>query len=228
MMKEGILRLSSVLLVLFAISSAACVAPPTSGNQSSGFWGSGGSGSEVTTPTTSGTTGYVTLVTPYGWTQPVTAAPVTTKPVEEWVHIYSVDQNFTFEKTVAVAFDLKNPPMVINFSVVPVNVTRNITVTEHYGTDAETERTFKVEQYHPLSYFEVTVRNRNDGQVVFQNGYSNSNAGGRQYSADLNQTYKITKYGDLLVELRGNWANVNLTMQVEKEGNINATDSAYI
>jgi len=227
MMKEGILRFGSVILVVFlAICSAACVAPPSSGNQTSIFWGSGSG--QVTTTTTSETPEYVTLVTPYGWTPPPTSVPVTTKAAEDWVHIYSVDQNFTYEKTVAVAYDLKNPPMVVNFSVKPVNVTRNITVTEHYGTNIETERTYQVSQFHPLAYFEVTVRNRSDGQIVFQDGYSNSNAGGRQYSADLNQTYKITKYGDLLVELRGNWVNVNLTMQVEREGNINSTDSAYI
>lgn len=222
-MKDGILRLGSILIILlFAISSAACVAPPTSGNQSSGFWGSG-SGSETTVPSTSTTPGYVTLATPYGWTPQPTTIPVTTTAAEEWVHIYAIDQNFTYNKTVAVAYDLKNPPMVINFSIVPVNITRNITVTKHYGTDSETEETYKVEQFHPLSYFEVMVRNKNDGQILFQNGYSNSNAGGRQYSADLNQTYKITNYGDLLIELRGNWVNVNLTMQVKKEGNINST-----
>jgi len=227
-MKEGILQLCLVLILLFALSSAACVAPPAAGNKSAGFWGGGsGSGSAATSSVTQ-TPAYVTIVTPYGGISQKTAAPTLTTPVpEEWVHIYSIDQNFTYNKTVAVAYTLKNPPLLINFSLIPVNVTRNVTVTKHYGTDQESEEILRFEIYHPSSYFEVTVRDRNTGDILLQDGFSASNSAGKQYSSDpFNRTFRVFHYGDVLVEMNGNWVNANLTLQVLKEGNINSTATA--
>jgi len=219
LMKEGILRFFTVLVILVVIiTSAACVAPPKAGT-TAGSKGSGsqsGSGSSVSeTPTTPL---YVTMVTPYGATPQKTAAPVpTTAPPEEWVHIYSIDQNFTFTQPIAMAYDLKNPPMVINYSLIPVNVTRNQTIFHHYGTNEETSEIIKYEIYDPLAYFEVTVRDKNTGSILVQDGFGNSN--GKMYSAETNKTLKVLNQGDVLVELSGNWINANVTVQVKKAGN---------
>ncbi len=224
-MNDDILRICSILLIfLFVIGSAGCVAPASSGSQSSGSNNpKTGSGSGVSGTDTTPTPEYVTEVTPFGWTPQKTATPVntTTIPSEEWVTIYATDQEFSSNRTMAVAYQLKNPPMVINLTVTPVNVTKYVEEWKHYGTSSETKTNTSVSVYHPSSYFIVTVRDKSTGRVLLQDGYSASNNEGRYFPIDTTRTMKVYSTGDLLIEMNGQWIKkANVTMSVKKVGNI--------
>jgi hypothetical protein len=230
-MKERFLRLCSVLIILFlAINAAACVAPASTGGTSGSKSGSGsGSGSGASGADTTPTPEYVKEVTPYGWTPPKTAAPLETTivPTEEWITIYATDQNFTINRTMAVAYELRNPPMVINLTITPVNVTKYVEEWEHYGTKSMSKKNTSVSVYHPSSYFAVIVRDRNSGSIILDDGYSASNNEGRFYPIDTTRTLKVYTTGDFLIEMNGKWIkNANVTIDVKKAGNIENASSS--
>ena len=80
-----------------------------------------------------------------------------------------------FSKTAAYAyngtsfsFTQKNPPMWINYTLIPKNVTVNRVYTDP-NTDKTTTLTYS--DYSTSSWFEVTVRNKATGEVVLQDGF---------------------------------------------------------
>jgi hypothetical protein len=162
---------------------------------------------------------YVTIETPYGGTPQKTAVPTaTTPPPEEWVEIFHVNRPFGYNKT-AFSFDLKNPPMVINVSLIPVNETGTKTVrVKRAGSSETTDEEVTYDRYSPYSWFDVTVRNKNTGQILLEDGFGNSY--GKQYSQELNQTMKIINRGTLLIEIDGNLIAATVNVSVKKEGNL--------
>jgi len=175
----------------------------------------------VTTATTAETMPiYVTFVTPYGETPQKTQVPtITTAPPEEWVEIFHLNHRpFGYNKT-AVSFDLNNPPMMINVSLIPVNETGTKTIfVKKAGATEATEETVTIDRFSPYAWFELTVRNKNTGQILLQDGFGNSY--GKQYSQELNQTMKIINRGTMLIEMDGNLITASINMSVKKEGNI--------
>ncbi len=221
-MEQGILYFCSVVLVLAFVSASACVAPPApSGAQSAGSPGSASPGAGAPVTTVGTTPMYVTIETPYGATPQRTAVPTPiTAPPEEWVKIYRQTRSFGYNKT-AISFTVKNPPMVVNFSVKPVNVTGTKIIFR--GKVTQTEETVTYDYYSPYSWFEITVRNKNGGQILQQAGFGNSY--GKQYPQALNQTMKVLSQGDLLIEMDGNQVTATIDMSVKKEGNIGNSTS---
>lgn len=220
-MEKAITRLFPVIIVLLVVASA-CVAPPkpsSASNSSANASQPGATGSALaTTPTPQ----YVTLETPVQTLTPLNTktatATATTPPPYVWVEIYRTKQYFSFNQT-AFSFDLKNPPMLIHYNVVPVNVTGTREIWSHWDAPGgPTIETITYDYYSPYSWFEVTVRNKNTGQVLLQDGFGNSY--GKQYSQDINRTLKVLNRGNVLIQLDGNLITATVDVKVKKDENI--------
>jgi hypothetical protein len=168
----------------------------------------------TTTPPT-----YVTISTPHMTPEPTATVTYQTLPTispvkEDYVVIYSTkNQPFAFNKT-AVSFDLKNPPMLIDFQLSDTNITRNITGKSRILTN---EWTFNNTVYYdPTAYFEVTVREKSTGNIVLQDGFGQS----KQYGTENPRHLKIYSTGNYLIEFGGNKVTANINLSVKREGNI--------
>ena len=223
-MKRAFNKIFPIIIVLLVVVTA-CVAPPkpnTTTSSTSGGNSQSGTGQSTIENTTFQ---YVTIETPYqtpttpSKTQSITAITQTTPLPEEWVEIYRTTQSFAYNKT-AISFDLKNPPMLIHFNVMPINVTRNATIFQHWdaGAGQMTSENIKYEYFSPYSWFEVTVRNKDTGRILVQNGFGN--AAGNQYSQETNRTFKVLNKGNLLIELGGNQLTATVDIKVDKKDNI--------
>jgi len=162
---------------------------------------------------------YVTIATPYMTPEPTSMVTYRTvsiiSPVkEDYVVIYSTrNQPFAFNKT-AVSFDLKNPPMLIDFQLTNTNITRNISGDSRVLTN---EWTFdNTVYYDPNAYFEVTVRQKATGNIVLQDGFGQS----KQYGTENPRHLKVYSAGNYLIEFGGNKVRADINMSVKREGNI--------
>ncbi len=139
-----------------------------------------------------------------------------------------------FSKTAAYAyngtsfsFTQKNPPMWINYTLVPKNVTVNRVYTDP-NTDKTTTLTYS--DYSTSSWFEVTVRNKATGEVVLQDGFGAA----KGYPAYVSRTLKVLKSGDLVVEFNGNDVRSSVNVWIKPHGNVEEsrimefTDCAYL
>jgi len=222
-MKIGFTRIFLVVIILLVVASA-CVAPPkpaASANSSAGT--SSQPGVTGSTITTAPTPQYVTIETPY--LTPATTTPpldTTTTPIpipvpDVWVEIYRSKNYYSYNAT-AFSYDLKNPPMLIHFYLQPVNVTGKKIVVKHYGLDIETTEEVKYDYYSPYSWFEVTVRDKNTGQILGQDGFGNPP--GNSYSQNVNKTMKVYNTDELLVEFKGNSMTATVDVSVKQDKNI--------
>lgn len=209
----------SLFIIILLIAAAGCVTPP-SGTTSSGTSG-GTYSTETTTTETTAPGQYVTVVTPYsvGTEESSTSASgakpyatPTQPPEDRSCLIYINTQNYAYNTT-AITFDLRNPPMYINYTVVPTNVTVNKWVQERSGSKKETTYTYS--DYAPYSWFEVTVRNKTSGEVYLQDGFGES----KGYTRYLNATLTVLKRDDMLIEFKGNSIKATVGVWVKPIGN---------
>jgi hypothetical protein len=208
------------LAIILMLALAGCVAPPKetsaspvdlinpdqSAANNSSTTSSSSFVSEVTlsdyAPSATTSSGYSTFL------------PTTQIPADITCRIHSV--SLTGYSGKAIIFDLKNPPMYINYSVIPTNVTVNKVYTNTNTKQTET-RTFS--DYSPSSWFEVTVRDNATREIILQDGFGPS----KGYSAYLSRTLKVLKTGDLLVEFRGNDITASASIWVKPIGNFDAS-----
>jgi hypothetical protein len=200
-MNEKYLYPVYALAIIFALFTAGCVAPPQE-NSTFNPIESGDAGKNVMlTNTQSSFVSEATLSdyaltsttpAPAGYT---TYLPTTRIPEDITCRIHAIDI-YGYNGT-AFTFNLKNPPMYINYTIVPKNVTVNKVYTDT-NTKKTVTKTFS--DYSPTSWFEITVRNSATKEIVLQDGFGVS----KGYQAYLTRTLKVMKTGDLLVEFRGN------------------------
>jgi hypothetical protein len=165
--------------------------------------------------------GYVTEATPFETRVPQTQGyhtllPTTAIPEDQVCVIwFSGSLNMTFEANkTAKSFDLKNPPLYINFTITkPFNVTGERTTSSKY-TENRPETT-KYSYYSPYSYLEITVRDRTTGTIYTQDGF------GKTYGTALNKTIQVMKPGDLLIEIAGNNVTPAIGIWAKPFGNLN-------
>jgi len=171
--------------------------------------------------TTIPTPAYVTFETPYAAPGPTSTITYRTIPIvspimEDYVVIYSIkNQPFAYNKS-AVSFDLKNPPMLIDFYLSVTNVTRN----KEGGSGALTDEwtSYKTDNYDPNAFFEVTIREKSAPEkIVLQDGFGQS----KQYGTENPRHLKIYGAGDYLIEFTGNRLSASVNLSVKREGNIN-------
>jgi len=219
MMKQSYITAIGAFAIISILLSAGCVAPPT--EKSLGSIGSTSGSNEVTgTPTTQS---FVTEETvedfgcstaPLGYS---TFLPTTQIPADIACQIYAKSAYYSFNGS-AFSFDLKNPPMYIQYTVIPKNVTVTKAFTSRSGDRSDQVITYS--DYSPTSYFEVTVSNKTSGQVYLQDGFG----GAKGYSTYLNRTLKVLNRDTMFVELKGNDIQATATIWVKPVGNFNETE----
>lgn len=218
MTKQAFFPLFAFLIILL-IAVAGCVTPPkatTTTSTSGGYYSTETAAAETTAPSQ-----YVTVVTPYSTGTPDnpssagTTSYVTTptpNPDERSCLIYLNKQSYSYNTT-AITFDLKNPPMYINYTVVPTNVTVNKYAKSKTGSNDYVTYTYS--DYAPYSWFEITVRNKTSGQVYLQDGFGQA----KGYSTYTSATLKVLKRDDMLIEFKGNSITASVGVWVKPVGN---------
>ncbi|MFA5267842.1 MAG: hypothetical protein WC379_07715 [Methanoregula sp.] len=216
-MNEKYLYPVYALAIIFALFTAGCVAPPQenstfnpllSGDQNKSVQLTKTQSSFVSEVTLSDDALTSTIPIPAGYT---TFLPTTRIPEDITCRIHAID--ISGYNGTAFTFNLKNPPMYINYSVTPKNVTVNKVYTDSY-TKKTVTKTFS--DYSPTSWFEITVRDSATKEIVLQDGFGDS----KGYQAYLTRTLKVMKTGDLLVEFRGNdLKKASATIWVKPIGN---------
>ncbi|MCK9591577.1 MAG: hypothetical protein M0Q91_06180 [Methanoregula sp.] len=227
-MKQIVARIICVISIILIISVSGCVAP-SKDNKTTSQTGNFFNPDQPTTETTQ-TPGYVTEVTPFYTATPTsgyrTILPTTLIPQDKYCRIYSTTNTYAYNKT-AIAFNLRNPPMYINYTVKPSNYT-DIKVVDSKLTGGG-EQVLTIDTYSPYSWFEVTVRNRTGGEIYLQDGF-----GTRKYTVYLNRTLKVLKRDDMQIEFAGNNITATAMIWVKPDANIDdtsqfnmTTDCAY-
>lgn len=212
-MKEKSLYLVCTLAILLFLFTAGCIEPsqnPVSNPSASGT-------KTQDSQTTSTPSSFVTEVTlsenvsstpaPAGYT---TFLPTTQIPQDITCRIHNI--SLSGYNGTAFTFDLKNPPMYINYTVVPTNVTVNKVYTDSF-TKKTTTLTYS--DYSPSSWFEITIRNNTSKEIILQEGFGQN----KGYSSYLTRTLKVMKTGDLLVEFRSSSIKASATIWVKPTGN---------
>jgi len=227
LMTKKIPYLVLVAGIVTMILVAGCVTPPKSSSASSG------SGSYYTTPPTPvetpTTPSFVQAATPFTTSTPeevqTTAianpyATPTPNPADLSCLIYENTSYFTFtNNTNAISFDLKNPPMYINYTVIPFNVTVTKYLPES-GQGSNQPITLQYSDFAPYSWYEITVRDSTTGAIYLDNGfgpYKSSHPLSVYTTATLGP---ILNSGNLHIEMTGQNITATVGIWVKPEGNI--------
>jgi hypothetical protein len=215
-MKKSLCYLILGLSVILFISLTGCVAPPAAPPVTPVSNYDPNQLATTQTPVPNGS-GYVTEVTPFVLVTAVdtritynTLQPVTQTPREKSCRIYTKTQTYAYNGS-AFTYDLKNPPMYINYSVIPKNYTEKRLVTSKTGTRKES--VIEIDTYSPYSWLEITIRNKTTGEIYQQDGF------GKDHSTYLKNTMKVNKMGDLLIELKGNLITATVDFWVKPDIN---------
>jgi hypothetical protein len=209
-------------IIFMMLLVMGCVTPPTgttTSSTSSGYYATETSASETTAPLS-----YVTDVTPFttissetqtrtsGFNTYTTPTPI---PEDLSCLIYLNTQYYSYNTT-AVTFDLKNPPMYINYTVKPFNITVNKVVASRTGSKSSDVQTITFSDYAPYSWFDITVRNKATGEIYLQDGFGPAKGYGIYTGATLKP---ILKTDELQIEMRGNNITATTGIWVKPVGN---------
>jgi len=208
---------SGIILMLLV---AGCVTPPkgtTTSSTSGNYYATETNAQE--TPTSQS---YVTAATPFVTTNTgvqgssqianpyATPTPV---PADLSCLIYLNTQYYSYNTT-AISFDLKNPPMYINYTVIPTNITVTKYVESKQGSNGWI--TLQYSDFDPSSWFEITVMNKTTGDVYLQDGFGKAQGLSVYTSATLGP---ILNSNSLLVEMTGNEITATTGIWVKPVGN---------
>ncbi|HZK31209.1 MAG TPA: hypothetical protein VFC43_08290 [Methanoregula sp.] len=228
-MTEIAARIICCITIMLVVSASGCVAPPKDNkttSQTGNFFNPDQPTTVITqTPTyVSEVTAFITETTTSGYR---TIPPTTLIPPDKYCRIYSTTNTYVYNKT-AIAFNLRSPPMFINYTVKPSNETR-IKVIDSKLTGGG-EQVLTIDTYSPFSWFEVTVRNKSGGAIYLQDGFGK----GKGYTEYLNRTLKVLKKDEMQIEFAGNNITATAMVWVKPDTNIDdtskfnlTTDCAY-
>ena len=219
-MKDSFGYLILGITLILSLCLSGCVAPPAEqqvtpvDNYNPNQFATPGSAA-------SNSSVYVTEVTPFVLVTPVgtritysTLPPTTQIPVEKSCLIYAKTQTYAYNGS-AFTFNLKNPPMFIKYTVIPTNITEQRVVTSKTGTKEES--VIKIDTYSPNSWLEITIRNKTTGEIYQQDGF------GKDHSIYINNTLKVNKQGDLLIEMKGNLITATVSYWVKPDINFDSS-----
>ncbi|WP_214041149.1 hypothetical protein [Methanoculleus sp.] len=197
-------------VMILILASAGCAELPPGGE--SGWSGLLSSEPEETPGASDDDPGYLTPATPYPTATKGTAGPTLSRPPETaptqdpYVTLYNRTTQFNLtHSTDAYSFDLTAPPLIIEFDVEPKMITREKYTTSDYGKkeDVVVKQTYPSED----SWFTVTVRDRESGEIVAEDGF------GKLLGTDTHKRVFVGRMGDFLIELSGNEVTVHVLMR---------------
>jgi len=208
---------SGIILMLLV---AGCVTPPkgtTTSSTSGNYYATETNAQE--TPTSPS---YVTAATPFVTGTPGIQAsgsgsnPYATPTLvsADLSCLIYLNTQFYSYNTTAISFDLKNPPMYINYTVIPFNVTVTKSVESNQG--GHNLITLQYSDYAPYSWFEITVRNKTTGDIYLQDGFGKAQGLSIYPSATLGP---ILNSDDLQIEMTGNNITATAGVWVKPMGN---------
>lgn len=230
-MKKTSARIVFCITLILLIALSGCVSPPTSNQSSSSTTGNSNSpGQQAQGKETTATPNYVSEVTPFvtvTTTSGFHTIPPTTQSQDKYCRIYTTKNTYAYNKT-AITFNLQSPPMYINYTVKPSNVT----IKKVYDSKitGEGEKVLTIDTYSPISWFEIKVMSKATGEIYLQDGFGT----GKGYNEYLNRTLKILKRDNMQIEFGGNNITATAMVWVKPAGNFNdtsqfnmTTDCAY-
>lgn len=188
------------LAIMLLLAVAGCVAPPAENSTAAAnLYNFSKPGATSATPTPAFVSEVTlagdvpTTIQPAGFSTVLPATPI---PSDITCRIYQ--KNLPGFNSTAIVFDLKNPPMYINYTVFPYNQTFNRTYTNTY---TKKDETLVYSDYSTQSWFEVTVFNDDTNEEYLKDGF------GQYHGLSLykNRTLKILKSGKLRIEFKGNY-----------------------
>ena len=114
--------------------------------------------------------------------------------------------------TVAYAYDLTNPPLIIDFNIKPRIDTRTIWYESKNGSyDSNLNRAdvfVTTPQLSPNAWFEVIVRDKSTGTIVLDDGF------GKTFGGDTKRTVSVRSSGTYQIDMSGNEVNVTVRMYI--------------
>lgn len=131
--------------------------------------------------------------------------------LDDYVSIYHNDWEFTQANAYRVSYYLKNPPMVIHYSVIPYNITDKKWFTPRDA--AKLIDTAIVVRPFEWAWFNITAYE--GGEPYDQAGW------GKDYGIPLDeQVVVFRKAGNYSIEFSGDYVKADTEIFVKKEGNI--------
>jgi len=199
--------LFAAAVMILVLASAGCAEMPASNDPG---WSGGLSPEEQAGDDDD--PGYLTPATPYptatnGMAGPTLSRPTETQPTQDpYVTLFNKTIEFSpAHPRDAYSFNLTAPPLIIEFDVEPKMITREKRTTS--GSDSKKDIVVKQEYPSEDSWFLVTVRERESGKIVAEDGF------GKGFGTATDKRMYLGKYGDYLIELSGNEAKVHVTMR---------------
>ncbi len=144
-----------------------------------------------------------------------------TQIIRNYQDIYNNELSLK-DYTVAYAYDLKNPPLIINFNVKPKMDDLTIWSESRSGSlsgattgtgggvvDPKRPDVYtQVTQLSPDAWFEIKVLDKTTGNVVLYDGF------GKTFGGDTNRTVSVRSFGNYQIEMSGNKVNVSVRMYI--------------
>ncbi len=231
-----------IFLILALVILSGCIVPTKETTTSAASQSSGinylvpGTGSGSTQPSrfdarTQGTPGMSPTVTPIPddtrYLTPVPAyvplsvpdstyrnlsVPVEpTQMIPQYKEIYHHELSLQAD-TVAYAYDLTNPPLIIYFDIKPKQYTRTLWYESRMGTYDSNGRRPDVfvttQQPSPNAWFEVILRDKRTGNIVIDDGL------GKNFGGDTTRTVQVRSSGSYRIDMSGNEVNVTVRMYI--------------
>lgn len=133
---------------------------------------------------------------------------------EPYVTIYSANLSCNLDPT-AVGFNLVNPPMVINFTVIPMNITDRKLITYQYsGKRKGLEEIVNITRPNEDSWFTITIYERESRAKLEEYGY------GGLFGKVASQTIVLRRAGDYLIQFDGLFATAEVDIRVKSAENL--------
>ncbi|MEI7433047.1 MAG: hypothetical protein WCJ93_02210 [Methanomicrobiales archaeon] len=144
-----------------------------------------------------------------------------TQIIRNYQDIYNNELSLK-DYTVAYAYDLKNPPLIIDFNVKPKMDDLTIWSESRSGSlsgattgsgggfvDPKRADVYtQVTQLSPDAWFEIKVLDKTTGNVVLDEGF------GRTFGGELKKTVSVRSFGNYQIEMSGNKVNVSVRMYI--------------
>jgi hypothetical protein len=144
-----------------------------------------------------------------------------TQQIPAYQDIYNNELSLK-DYTVAYAYELKNPPLIINYEVKPKmdqltkwsesrtgSLSGATTGTAGGIVDPKRADLYTaVSQLSPNAWFEIRVIDKSTGNIVLDDGY------GKTFGGETKRTVSVRSYGNYQVEMSGNEVNVTVRMYI--------------
>jgi hypothetical protein len=138
---------------------------------------------------------------------------ITDRSNNDFITIYSINNQRLMQSFPNVSFDLRSPPLIIEYSVEPLNIT-DLKYVEYKSGSKMYKETINLTRPYEGTWFTVVARDKDTGEIIYEDGM------GRTRSLISPKQLDIRKTGNFQFEFDGEFGYLNLTMKVKKEGNI--------